>query len=65
MRSGVELAASQPASLTLSVPARGALSASPLAAKLPSLLRNPPGILEACDDDDDDDETGEPSANLH
>lgn len=49
------------ASLALSVPARGALSASPLSAKLSSLLRNPPGILEACDDD----EPSEPSVNQH
>lgn len=48
-------------SAELSVPARGALSAAPLAAKLSSLLRNPPGILEACDDD----EPSEPSAKRH
>lgn len=30
----------------------------------PSPLRNPPGILEACDDDDDD-ETSEPSVNRY
>lgn len=30
------------------------LSSTPSAVSLPFVLRNPPGILEACDDDNDD-----------
>lgn len=45
---------------SLYLTAHRALSALLFAEKLPFLLRNPPGILEACDD-----EISEPSANWH